>query len=126
MKRVRFGAALLVLLLALSIAVTICMGRTHTAISEALGAAAEDFLTDRIADANEKIAWARRMWEEKWRFSAAFADHDPMEEIDGLFCELDVYVKTRDYESSAAICARLSRAVEAMGDAHECSWWNLL
>ena len=48
-----------------------------------------------------------------------------MEEIDALFAEVEVYAAAREETDFAAGCAALSRKVEAMGQAHGASWWNL-
>lgn len=126
MKRVWFGVLLLVALLAGSIAVTGCMCQTHNAISQALQEASEFLLDDKYEIATKNIENAQNQWQKNWHFSATFADHDPMEEIDRMFAELGVYLRTENAEASAALCAELARAVDAMGDAHEPSWWNLL
>ena len=53
------------------------------------------------------------------------ANHTPMEEIDALFAEVEVYAAAREETDFAAGCAALSRKMEAMGQAHGASWWNL-
>lgn len=126
MKRVWFGVLLLVVLLVGSFAVTGCMCRTHSAISQELHVASALLLDNSYEKASQNIEKARNQWQKSWHFSATFADHDPMEEIDSMFAELGVYLRTENAEASAALCAELARAVEAMGDAHEPSWWNLL
>lgn len=126
MKRVWFGVLLLVALLAGSIAVTGCMCHTHSAISQALHEASALLLDDKYEIATKNIENAQNQWQKNWHLSATFADHDPMEEIDRMFAELGVYLRTENAEVSAALCAELARAVDAMGDAHEPSWWNLL
>lgn len=126
MKRCWFGGALLALMLIGGFLVTRSMTKTHSAVSSRLQAASDAAARENWDDAAEQIAAASGEWQKNWHFSAAFADHEPMEEIDSLFAQLDVYLKTRQPEALSAVCAQLSRMVEAMGDAHQFTWWNLL
>lgn len=126
MKRCWFGGALLLVLLLGGLLVTGGMTRTHEAIAGELKQAARAAEEENWQLSAEKIRSAGDKWEKKWRFSAAFADHEPMEEIDGLFAQLEVYQHMQDPEALAAVCAQLSRLVEAIGEAHALNWWNLL
>ena len=126
MKRGWIGVALLLLLLATGLLVTWHMGRTHREISRELELAADFALAGNWEEAREEAEDAFEDWQEDWHFSAAFADHEPMEEIDALFAQLEAYAATRDGVAFAAVCRQLSQQVEAMGDAHGLNWWNLL
>ncbi len=126
MKRVWFGAALLLVLLALGIGSSIIMGRLHQPLAEDLRQAADLALSGNWETAEKIVINAEKKWKNAWHFSASFSDHGPMEEIDTLFAQLDVCRKCRDEDVFAEICACLSRQIKAMGDAHELSWWNLL
>lgn len=126
MKRCWFGLGLLIVLLAGSIFVTWHMGRSHEPMAEAVTQAAERALTGDWGNAEALAGKARASWEKNWGISAAFADHEPMEEINGLFAQLEVYAASRDSLGYAAVCAQLRTALEAMGDAHGFVWWNLL
>lgn len=126
MKRCWIGLGLLIVLLAGSIAVTWRMGRCHEPMTEAVTQAAERALDGDWGNALSLTEKARASWEKSWGISAAFADHEPMEEINGLFAELEVYAKARDGTGYAAVCAQLRTALEAMGEAHGFVWWNLL
>ncbi len=126
MKRCWFGAALLLVLLAGGIWAGKRMQRIHSDISDNLKQAANAALQEDWARADTALSAARRAWKENWRISATFADHEPMEEIDSIFAQAEVYQVKRDSQTLAAACAHLSRLVDAMGEAHECSWWNIL
>ena len=52
--------------------------------------------------------------------------HTPMEEIDALFAQVEVYAAAREEAEFAAGCAELSRRMEAMANAHGAQWWNVL
>ena len=126
MKRCWFALILLVALLLGSLWVTDYMADTHTPIAEAVGRAEEASLAGNWADARQELDSARASWDGKRKMIAVFADHEPMEEIDGLFAQLEIYSRAGDNLSTAAVCAELSQRLEAMGDAHKGSWWNLL
>lgn len=126
MKRGAIGLGLLVALLAGGLLITWGMGRCHDPIARQLEQAADCALAGQWSRAEELTEQARACWKKNWSFSAAFADHEPMEDIDGMFARLEVYAKAREDVEYAAACAELSRRMEAMGDAHELSWWNLL
>lgn len=126
MKRGWIGLGLLLALLAGSIAVTRAMDRGHDPIARELETASDLALEGDWETAAALARNAKAEWEDKWNFGAAFADHEPMEEIDGLFAQVEVYVRAREEVSFAAVCAELSKRLEAMGDAHGLTWWNLL
>ncbi len=126
MKRCWFGAVLLLVLLAGGIFIAVGMQDAHNAISSLLQQAANDALTENWTGADAAIGNARTLWQENWRFSASFADHEPMEQIDSLFAQIEIYQAQRDPVPLAALCAQLSRLVEAVGEAHAFTWWNIL
>ena len=126
MKRGWIGLGLLLVLLAGSIAVTRGMDAGHTPLSRDLERASGLALSGEWDEAAQLAEAAREEWENKWNFGAAFADHEPMEEIDGLFAQVEVYIRAREEVSFAAVCAELAKRLEAMGDAHGLTWWNLL
>lgn len=126
MKRSWFGTALLILILVFGIAVTWLMDRYHTPIAQQLKQAAVYAENAQWEQTRQYTASARSRWEQHRKFSASFADHEPMEEIDRLFAELEIWLQAEEAEHCASICAQLSKAAEAMVDAHAFVWWNLL
>ena len=126
MQRCKFGGLLLILLLIAGLLSTAAMTKIHSGISDSLKQAAQAAMTEDWQQALTLSQNARDVWEKKWRFSAVFADHEPMEDIDSLFAQLEVFGDARDPVSFAGVCAQLSRLTEAMGDAHALNWWSLL
>jgi hypothetical protein len=126
MKRCWIGVVCLVLLLMGGLYVDRVMGRSHAPVSQDLDRAAECAMAEDWTGAEAFTDRARENWEKNWHFSAAFADHEPMENIDALFSRLTVFVAAREKEEFGALCRELSRQVKAMGDAHDLKWWNLL
>ena len=126
MKRGWFGAALLAALLLLGIFSSCAMGMFYGPMADTMERASELALAGSWEQASEVSHRMEESWEELWHFSACFADHGPMEEIDALFAQLEVYQDAGDTLGFASVCASLQAQLEALGDAHRFSWWNLL
>lgn len=126
MKRGWIGLGLLVVLLAAGLLVTWHMRSSHREIAQDLEQAARYAMAGSWEEAEDNAQDAFDDWQDRWHFSAAFADHEPMEAIDAQFAQLDTYLTARDSVSFAAVCRELARQVEDMGDAHGLNWRNLL
>lgn len=126
MKRSWIGAALLAVLLIAGGCVTWAMGNIHSPISRELESAAQYALEEDWTQAEALEKNANTAWQKSRDFSACFADHDPMEEIDEAFAQLEVYARCREEVAFAAEAAQLARKVQAMGEAHGLLWWNIL
>lgn len=126
MKRLWIGIGLLAVILVLGFWSTDRLTQIHTEISEMVmdsGDAARAGQWDR-ADALAREV--KEKWENGWGTSASLADHTVLDEIEGLFAQAEVYRESRRAADYAAICARLAAAVDAIQEAHQISWWNLL
>ena len=126
MKRSWIGLILLLVLLAGGIAATWAMGQCHTPISRDLANAALAAVEGNWERGESLLLSARTAWGRSRHLTACFADHTPMEEIDALFAQVEVYAAVREETDFAAGCAALAGKVKAMGQAHGASWWNLL
>ena len=126
MKRCWFGLGLLIILLILSIAVTVYMESIYQPLSDTAAGAAAQALAGDWEGAVQLLRQTRHDWQRHWKSSAAFADHAPMENINALFAQLEVSAALRDEADFAALCAHLSAELDAMGEAHGFTWWNLL
>lgn len=124
MKRLILGTGLLLALFAGSLAVWWGMEAKHRPVAERLTLAAVLSASGDGTAARETAFQARTQWQENWHFTAAFADHTPMEEIDDLFRALDAYDPVSD--EFAACCLQLSQRTQAMAEAHKLNWWSLL
>lgn len=125
MKRSWIGLGLLLALLLASGLVTRLMDRMHQPIADHLEQAAALALEGHWEQADAQSRLALEDWDRQAHFRACFADHGPMEEIESCIASLKVYRQVNDEVSFAAGCAELARQVEAMGQAHSPSWWNL-
>lgn len=126
MKRCVFGLGLLAALLALGLTVTVSMERIHEPISRDLSQASRAAMAGELDRGIALAEQAEAAWEKHRRFTASAADHAPMDEINGLFAQLEIYGRAGEAEDFAACAARLSRLTQAMGSAHSLTWWNLL
>lgn len=126
MKRIWIGIGLLVFLLVAGIWVAEVMEDSHKPGAEDLRRASQLALEEDWPMAEALSKRARNKWEKKWRVTASTADHEPMDEIDGLFAELKVYARAKDEVAYSGTCAHLAELLEAMAQAHVFNWWNLL
>lgn len=126
MGRFWLGVCLLAVFLVLGLWVSYSMDDIHQSIAQTLEEASDLTLSGNLEDGKAMVRQARADWENHWHGTASVADHEPMDEIDGLFAQLEVYGKTGQSGDFAAYCARLSKLVTAVGEAHGLSWWNLL
>ena len=126
MRRELLGAWLLVLLLSLGLLSTRYMGRTHSATAGLLESAGTLALAEDWEGAGQRLRKAREEWDRGWHLSAALTDHEPMEDIDSQFAQLQMYLRQKERLAFAAVCAQLASQIEDIGDAHGLNWWNLL
>ena len=126
MKRSWIGFAMLVVLLLGGILVTGQMVRIHDPIETGLQQAAQCALENKWEQADGFFRAAEDTWKEWEHFRSCFADHNPVEDIDGEFELLKVFCGNRERIAFAAGCRELARKVAAVGEAHEFVWWNLI
>ena len=99
MNRSKIGAWLLLALLVLGVASSWGMGRFSGPIQAQVAQAGDAALAGDWENAETLARQARVRWERYRNFCAALADHEPMEHIDGLFAQLEVYRQIRDGEN---------------------------
>lgn len=126
MKRLWIGIIILVLLLGAGIGTTVFAVRAQGNISQELANASEAALRGKWEEACTFSLNAKKQWESLRHGTAAIADHEPMEEIDNLFAQMEIYLLTRQQIPFATCCASLSVLTNAIGEAHAVNWWSLL
>ena len=126
MGRLWLGIGILVLFLVLGLWISSAMDEVHMGIADALETAAEQALSGDLEAAMDTAQKAKASWQKHWHGSAAVADHAPMDEIDGLLAQMEIFGRADKPGDFAACCARLALLVEAMSEAHSLTWWNLL
>lgn len=126
MSRTAFGIALLAVLLAGGIASAVGLTGHNSAISAQLNAAADQAMAGDLSGAMDTAQVAQEDWEKGWKISAAFTDHNPLEQINIGFDRLHLHGEARDPVAYALVCRELAGQIEALGDAHGTQWWNIL
>ena len=125
MKRSWIGFGLLAVLLAVSVVVTGFMGRIHEEMVLDLKQSSECARLSDWDNAALFLERANRNWEKWDHLRSCFANHQETEAIDASLSALDVLRQSKDATAYRASCAALTKQVEAMGEAHKLTWWNV-
>ncbi|MDD6201152.1 MAG: DUF4363 family protein [Firmicutes bacterium] len=126
MKRLWVGIGCLAVILAMGIFLWIAFGQLHGSLARDLrqaGTLAEAGEWERATDLTHRC---RSDWERYRKWVSAFADHEPVEEMEAQFAQLEAYAAAREQAEFSALCARLATMAEAMGDSQRLTWWSLL
>ncbi len=126
MKRFWLGTSILAALLVISALACIAMDCIHSPIADDLELAAQAATAEDWTRAEKLVHSAHSRWKKYWCLTAAMADHTPMDELDGLFGELEIYLQARELPHFAVTGKHLSELARAMADSHLPVWWNLL
>ena len=126
MVRGWIGLAILVVFLILGFVTTGVMDHAHLPTENLLSQAAEKTLQGDFTEAVALAAEAKQRWEDHWNGTATVADHSPMDDVDALFAEMEVYAQTEEKPHFAACCLELSQRIQAVAEAHRFSWRNIL
>lgn len=126
MKRTVIGFVLLAVLFFGGFISSRAMISRHERIAGMLRQAEAAAMEGELETASALSRQARAAWEEGRSFSAVFADHGPMEEIDDAFSRLETYCAAGWEVEFSALCAELTQKLQAMGDAHGLDLWNIL
>ena len=125
-KRFWLGIGILVLFLVMGVVISLGMDAIHGPAEQQLAQAAEKALNGQMEEAVRLARQAHARWEENWALTASVADHSPMDTVDALFAEMEVYAQAQEDKHFASCCAQLCKLVESMAAAHRFSLWNLL
>ena len=126
MSRIRIGIGILLLLLVITGISSFSVPQMHLEISRQLAQAAQYAQQENWPQAGELADRAALSWEKARSLTAIAADHEPIDEIDALFAELEVYAARREITEFAATALHLSRLTAAMGRNQGFSLRNLL
>ena len=125
MKRSWMGLALLLVLLAASLLVTGFMDRIHEEMALDLRQSAECALLGDWDNVQLFLKRTNRVWEKWDRLRSCFADQKAVEDVDAALAALEIWRQSKDATAYRASCAALTKQVEAMGEAHKLTWWNV-
>ena len=126
MARGWLGVAILAVFLVGGILAAAAMDSTHMPTVELLQQASEKAMDGAFGEGVLLGLEAKDRWERGWNGTATLADHGPMDDVDALFGEMEVYAITGEEPHFAACCAELAKRIEAVAEAHRFSWWNVL
>lgn len=126
MKRMYIGIGLLAVLLGAGILLTALFTALHDPISDTLEQAQAAAQAGDWAAAQALTDQARSAWGQSRFFTAAVADHEPMEEMEAMFSRLAALAQLRQSDEFTSDCAQLAHMAKAMADSQRLTWWNLL
>ena len=126
MRRFWIGIVLLSCLLALGIGLCIGIPALHDRLAKQLDDACAAAQLGDWETATALADSARAEWERSRHFVASFVDHAPLEQMESLFSELEIFRNRRLAVDYAAICTNLSHLSKAIGESHKLTWWSFL
>lgn len=126
MKRLWIGVSLLAAILVLSLLVAGFMERPHMAAARDLRQAADLAAEENWTGAGELFHRAQTIWESRQKLTASLADHEPMDEVQGLFLRLAYYHRQEEATEFGAACLELAALLEAIANVHRFSLTNFL
>ena len=125
MNRIWFGAALLAALLVLGIGSAALMEDTHLSQVSQLNRAADLAISGNWKGAASVFEDARANWDKRSAIIAGLTDHEPMDQIEGCFAQLEVFAQMQDTVSFCSSCRYLAKQLEALGKSHSFNLQNL-
>ena len=125
MKRFWIGSAILVGVLILGIISSHWMSRVHIPCAMDLQNAASYAMGEDWIRADALAHRAEESWERNRGLSAAFTNHQPMDEIDALFEELEIYLAREEAVAFSAACRYLSQRLKDIDGSFRVNWKNL-
>lgn len=126
MKRLWIGVGILGILLAVGITV-LCIGHHfYEDISKDLKTAGESAMAENWEEANQRAEAARDIWSRYRRLWASFSDHEPVEKMETLFSQLEIYQTQQLEVSFAETCTEISHLAQAIEESHNLRWWSIL
>lgn len=125
-RRFYLGVGLLVLLLIAGLFGAWVIKNAQAPIAKELDKAALAAVEGDLDSGILLAKHAKNAWQNRWRAVAAVADHTPMDDIDALFAELEVYARAGEDVHFAACCSQLASLLRTVAQAHQLSWWNVM
>lgn len=125
-RRFLLGLTILILVLAFAIGTAVGMKAIHAPSEAALTQAARLAMADDMEQASRLARNAYDRWQKYRNVTAAFADHNPMDDTERLFREMLVYAEAEEIPHFAACCTQLSAMLKATYETHGFSLKNIL
>ena len=126
MLRLWIGSGNLAILMAMGIGRLWGSGVFFEELSQDLQQAGDFALAGNWQAAGEKVEKSREKWEAYRPFWASFTDHEPVEQMQNLFAQLELYRARQLEVEFAAVCRNLVHVAEAIDESHSLKWWSVL
>lgn len=124
-RRFYLGVVILAVLLLLGIFCGQWMENASRELLQSLAQAEDALRQGNPENALTLVKSARQLWKNSWHRLAMVTDHTVMDEIDGLFAQLEHFAG-HSASLLGAGCARVRELISAISDDHRFTWWNLL
>ena len=126
MNRLWIGIGVLTVLLAMGIGLLFVSLHFHEEFSHDLKSAGHSAMAGNWADAEKQLAQGREKWQTYQRFLAASTDHEPVEQIQQLFSQLEIFQNRQMDVEFASACFALAELSEVITETHNLRWWSIL
>ncbi len=125
MKRVWIGIGILLVLLGLGLWTQWELEDIHGPIAADMTLAAELAQLGSWEQAGQALTRAEAAWTAGRMFTAALADHQPLEDIESLMAQLTAYAAAGDRAEFASLCADIACRVEAIPAAQKLTFSSI-
>ena len=126
MSKLWIGIGLMILLLVGGIGILWGSHVFFGDFSQSVEEAGELALAGDWYGAARKVETSQKKWESYRHFWASFTDHEPVEQVQALFSQLELYQKQQLQTEFASACRALSHVVQAIEETHGLRWWSVL
>lgn len=126
MNKLWIGIGLMVILLLGGIGLLWGSNVFFDGFSRYVSEAGELALVGDWSGATEKMNKSQRQWDTYRRFWASFTDHEPVEQVQTLLLQIELYRKEQREVEFASACRALSRVAENIEESHSLRWWSVL
>ena len=126
MNRLWIGIAIMILFLAMGLGLLWGSNTFFQSFSRDMEQISAHALGANWADADKLLEKCQQKWETYRHFWASFTDHAPMEQMDTLLSQLDVYRRRQLGVEFAVVCNNISHLAQAIDESHSLCWWSVL
>lgn len=126
MNRLWIGVGLLIILLGIGLGLLWGSHAFFTDFSKTLEQAGAFALSGNWQAAGQKVAQCKAQWDRFHDFWSSFTDHEPMEQMENLFSQLELYQIQQSEVDFSAVCRSLSHMARAIEESHSLRWWGVL
>lgn len=126
MKHFWIGVSILAVLLAGGIGSTVCLDRAMDQVGDRLEQAQEAAAAGDLDSARQAVAAAQKIWKQNRPLAACLADHEPLEQLDQGFHELEVWDRAEEPAQYEALCCILRQQALALATGEKPHFYNIL